>query len=82
MRRFAKNIPYLSLKRPNTKTQMTYPRPTTRGPMACNPLGRTDVIWGSGREFPYKGGRFWLFNLEETELLRALVLSFFSIFFQ
>jgi len=46
------------IKKTQYKTQMTYPRPTTRGPMACNPLGRTDVIWGSGREFPYKGEDF------------------------
>jgi len=46
------------IKKTQYKTQMTYPRPTTRGPMACNPLGRTEVIWGSGREFPYKGEDF------------------------
>jgi len=46
------------IKKTQYKTQMTFPRPTTRGPMACNPLGRTEVIWGSGREFPYKGEDF------------------------
>jgi conjugal transfer pilus assembly protein TraU len=46
------------IKKTQYKTQMTYPIPTTQGPMACNPLGRTDVIWGSGREFPYKGEDF------------------------
>ncbi len=46
------------IKKTQYKTQMTYPRPTTRGPMACNPLGRTEVIWGMGREFPYKGEDF------------------------
>ncbi len=46
------------IKKTQYKTQMTYPIPTTRGPMACNPLGRTEVIWGSGREFPYKGEDF------------------------
>lgn len=46
------------IKKTQYKTQMTYPRPTTRGPMACNPLGRTELIWGSGREFPYKGEDF------------------------
>ncbi len=46
------------IKKSQYKTQMTYPRPTTRGPMACNPLGRTEVIWGSAREFPYKGEDF------------------------
>ena len=46
------------IKKSQYKTQMTYPRPTTRGPMACNPLGRTEIIWGAGREFPYKGEDF------------------------
>lgn len=46
------------IKKSQYKTQMTYPRPTTRGPMTCNPLGRTEVIWGVGREFPYKGEDF------------------------
>lgn len=46
------------IKKSQYKTQMTYPRPTTKGFMACNPLGRTEVIWGSGREFPYKGEDF------------------------
>lgn len=46
------------IKKSQYKTQMTYPRPTTKGLMACNPLGRTEVIWGSSREFPYKGEDF------------------------
>lgn len=46
------------IKKTQYKTQMTYPRPTTKGPMACNPLGRTEVLWGTGREFPYKGEDF------------------------
>lgn len=46
------------IKKTQYKTQMTYPRPTTRGPLACNPLGRSEVIWGAGREFPYKGEDF------------------------
>ena len=51
-------IPLPIIKKTQYKTQMVYPRPTTRGPMACNPLGRTEVIWGAGREFPYKGEDF------------------------
>ncbi len=46
------------IKKTQYKTQMTYPIPTTRGPIACNPLGRTEVLWGAGREFPYKGEDF------------------------
>ena len=37
------------------KTQMLYPIPVTNG---CQPLGRTDILWGSGKEFPYKGEDF------------------------
>ena len=46
------------IKKTQYRTQMTYPRPTTRGLTACNPLGRTEVVWGAGREFPYKGEDF------------------------
>ena len=46
------------IKKTQYKIQMTYPRPTTRCPMACIPLGRTEVFWGSGREFPYQGEDF------------------------
>jgi len=53
-----RKYPMPLIKKSQYKTQMTYPRPTTRGPMACNPLGRTEVIWGGGREFPYKGEDF------------------------
>lgn len=37
------------------KTHMTYPIPYTSG---CQPLGRTTAIWGSGREYPFKGEDF------------------------
>ncbi len=50
--------PMPMIKKSQYKTQMTYPRPNSTGPMACNPLGRTETIWGSGREFPYKGEDF------------------------
>ncbi len=40
------------------KTQMVYPIPSTRKPLACNPLGRTEVLWGAGKEFPYEGEDF------------------------
>jgi conjugal transfer pilus assembly protein TraU len=52
------NIVLPIIKKSQYKTQMTYPRPMTRGPTACNPLGRTEVFWGSGHEFPYKGEDF------------------------
>ncbi len=38
------------------KTQMTYPVPaTTKG---CHPLGRSDILWSTGRQYPYKGEDF------------------------
>ncbi len=43
------------IRKSQYKTQMVYPIPYTQG---CQPLGRSDVIWGSGREFPYQGEDF------------------------
>jgi len=37
--------------------QMVNPLPTT-GDGGCYPFGRTTAIWGSGKEFPYKGEDF------------------------
>ena len=39
------------------KEQMTYPGATT-GKGGCRPLGRTEVIWGAGKEKPYSGEDF------------------------
>lgn len=46
------------IKKTQYKIQMTYPIPTATGPHACNPIGRTEVIQGSGKEFLYKGEDF------------------------
>lgn len=45
------------------KTQLTYPVPETFGagplsPFCCQPLGRTDALWGLGKEYPVKGEDF------------------------
>jgi conjugal transfer pilus assembly protein TraU len=37
------------------KTQMVYPIPVTNG---CQPLGRSEILWGSGKEFSFKGEDF------------------------
>lgn len=37
------------------KTQMTYPIPVTD---SCQPLGRSELLWSQGKEFPYKGEDF------------------------
>lgn len=41
------------LKKTQYKTQMTYPLPDK-----CFPLGRSDVLWASGKEYPSKGEDF------------------------
>lgn len=46
------------IKKTQYKIQMTYPIPNSKGPMSCNPLGRSTAIWGSGREIPGNGEDF------------------------
>jgi conjugal transfer pilus assembly protein TraU len=43
------------IKKSQYRTQMTFPIPQTK---ECPPLGKTNMIWGMGREFPYKGSDF------------------------
>lgn len=44
------------IKKTQYKTQMTYPIPSTsRG---CHPLGRSEMVWASGKEYPYAGEDF------------------------
>ncbi len=43
------------IKKSQYKTQMTYPVPQTHD---CMPLGRSDIQWGSQKEFPYRGEDF------------------------
>ncbi|MBL0942339.1 MAG: TraU family protein, partial [Alphaproteobacteria bacterium] len=41
------------IRKTQYKTQMVYPIPgAARG---CHPLGRFDLLWSSGKQFPYKG---------------------------
>lgn len=40
------------------RLQMTYPRANATGSYACNTIGLSDVLYSSGREFPYKGEDF------------------------
>lgn len=48
-------VPMPIILKSQYKTQMVYPIPSTNG---CQPLGRTEINWGSKREFPYKGEDF------------------------
>lgn len=43
------------IRKSQYKTQMVYPVPHTQG---CQPLGRSEVVWGSNKEFPYQGEDF------------------------
>ena len=40
------------------RLQMTYPRANTSGSYSCNPLGMSDVMFSSFREYPIKGEDF------------------------
>lgn len=44
------------IKKSLYKTQLTYPIAATKAP--CPPLGQSDLFWGSGKTFPYKGEDF------------------------
>lgn len=54
---YCDKYPMPIIKKSQYKTQMIYPTPSTsRG--QCYPLGRSETIWGSGKEFPYEGEDF------------------------
>lgn len=44
----------------NYKYQMLYPIPQTKkiAGKCCQPFGRTSILWGAGKEYPYKGEDF------------------------
>ena len=44
------------IKKSLYKTQLVYPVAQTNGP--CHPLGKTDLLWGAGKSYPYKGEDF------------------------
>ncbi len=44
------------IKKSQYKTQIVRPVPQTVGP--CHALGKSDMIWGAGKSFPYKGEDF------------------------
>lgn len=46
----------LRVKKSLYKTQLVRPVAITQGP--CNSLGKSDVIWGSGKSYPYGGEDF------------------------
>lgn len=52
--------PQVLMDKTNYKAQMLYPIPNTKkvDGKCCHPYGRTTTIWGSGKEYPYKGEDF------------------------
>ena len=44
------------IRKTQYKTQMVYPIPSTI--KGCHPLGRSEAIWASGKEYPYQGEDF------------------------
>ncbi|MBT4879506.1 MAG: TraU family protein [Alphaproteobacteria bacterium] len=42
------------IRKSQYKTQMTYPAPSN----SCHPLGRSDLLWSSGKTHPYQGEDF------------------------
>lgn len=52
----AKYMPII--KKSLYKTQLVQPIPQTKGP--CHPLGKSDVLWGSGKSYP-KGGEDFVY---------------------
>ena len=50
----AKHLPLI--KKSLYKTQLVYPVAQTKG--QCHPLGKSDVVWGSGKSYPKTGEDF------------------------
>lgn len=50
----SKSMPII--KKSLYKTQLTYPIPQTKG--ECHPLGKSDLLWGAKKSYPYGGEDF------------------------
>lgn len=49
------------IRKSQYKTQMVYPIPsttTTHVSKGCHPLGRSEALWATGKEYPYQGEDF------------------------
>ena len=53
---FCGKYPMPIIRKTQYKTQMVYPIPSTS--QGCHPLGRSEVLWASGKEYPYQGEDF------------------------
>jgi conjugal transfer pilus assembly protein TraU len=56
-RAYCDRYPMPIIQKNQYKTQMVYPIPST-STGNCQPLGRSESLWASGREFPYTGEDF------------------------
>jgi conjugal transfer pilus assembly protein TraU len=45
------------IRKSQYKTQMVYPIPSTAS-RSCHPLGRSEALWATGKEYPYQGEDF------------------------
>jgi type-F conjugative transfer system pilin assembly protein TrbC len=65
------------IRKSQYRISMTYPLPQTD---RCQPLGATETLWQSGREYPYKGEDFGYIVWRETRLLfrGAVILAAMS----
>lgn len=46
----------MRIKKTIYKTQLVHPIANAQGP--CNPLGKSDILWGAGKTYPYGGEDF------------------------
>lgn len=53
------------IKKSLYKTQLVRPTPQTKGP--CHPLGKSDTLWGSGKQYPRKGEDFVYFIWQKKQ---------------
>ncbi len=53
---FCQPKPMPVIKKSLYKTQLAYPVAQTQGP--CNDLGKSDLLWGAGKSYPYEGEEF------------------------
>jgi conjugal transfer pilus assembly protein TraU len=46
------------IRKSQYRLQLLYPLPNTTAPLCCPPLGRSALLWGSGKAYPVDGEDF------------------------
>jgi len=71
--------PQIVMDKTNYKAQMLYPIPATQkiSGKCCQPYGRTTAIWGSGKEYPYKGEDFSFQIFRKRDCCGGNLMSYF-----